>query len=235
MPMEVWFPLAIYHNDLPDAEKYNPAMRQTMLDMEEQAGEHRYQNTAWTGDIHGISGVHDDPRFAWLTAQVEENCVQYLSELGYDMDKIDLFIQRSWPVISRKDEGVGVHAHYNANISAVYYVDVPKDLQNEDDAGVLVMHNMANPNEMQKGIASTATDAIANWNEFNYQSVNYPPVADRLLMFPAKQDHSVEPNKTDELRLSIAFDIVLAAAQHQGKETTEFLPPPPTSWRRMNR
>ena len=236
MALDIWFPLAIYHTDLDDCAAHNQTMKDAILTLEAGVGERRFNNTAWTGDVHGVASIHDDPRFSWLREQVESHCLQYLNELGYDLSKIDLFIQRSWPVITRKDEGVGAHAHHNANVSAVYYVDVP---ESEDPAlaGAFVVHNMSNQNEMQVGISTTATDAISDWNEMNYQRANYYPVAGRLLLFPSKQTHSVDPNQTDGIRISISFDIVMVAAQQDGVATSEFLPPSPTSWRpfRLNK
>lgn len=231
MVLDIWFPLTIYHTDLDDCAAHNQAMKETILQLEAEAGERRFKNTAWTGDVHGVASIHDDPRFSWLREQVESHCLQYLGELGYDLNKIDLFIQRSWPVITRKDEGVGVHAHHNANVSAVYYVDVPESADDPAAAGAFVVHNMANQNEMQVGISSNATDAIANWNDMNYQRANYFPVAGRLLLFPAKQSHSVDPNRTDGVRISISFDMVMVAAQQDGVATSEFLPPSPDRWR----
>jgi hypothetical protein len=50
-------------------------------------------------------------------------------------------------------------------------------------------------------------------------------------MFPAKQPHSVEPNQTDGMRISVSFDIVMTASKRAQKDTLEFLAPPPDRWK----
>lgn len=233
MPLDTWFPLAVYYTDLEGADEHNKSMKKAILQIEDEAGEHRYKDMAWTGDVHGVGRIHDDPRFAWLVEQVESHCVEYLKELGHDMERIALYIQRSWPIISRKGEQVAVHSHHNANVSAVYYVDVPtlEEGMDERGAGAFVIHNASNQNELQEGIATESTNAIVDWNQLNFRQGYYLPEPGRLLMFPSKQQHSVDANQTDELRLSVSFDIVMTSAVQQGKETPEFLSPPPDLWK----
>ena len=234
MPIETWFPLAIYYADLDDTEEQNKQIKEHVLNLRKNADARNPDHASWTGDIHGLGRVHNDPNFQWLVGQVEQHCIAYLQDLGHNMEKIDLYIQRSWPVISKKNQSIAMHAHYNANISAVYYVEVPQTA-NPEDAGSFVLHNSSNQNELQEGLGSESTNAISNWNEFNCKVARFSPVAGRLLLFPAHQQHSVEPNQTDDLRLSIAFDIVMTSSQSAGKDSLEFLPPQPDTWKRFNR
>ncbi|HPQ94945.1 MAG: hypothetical protein KDI44_00865 [Thiothrix sp.] len=229
MPVDTWFPLAVYYTDLEGAGQHNPAMRAAILALEQAAGEHRFAGMAWTGDVHGIGQLHADPRFAWLVQQVEQHCLEYLRQLGHNMTILELYIQRSWPVISRTDQRVGAHAHHTANISAAYYVSVP-DVEDRSLAGNFVLHNMAEQNELQQGMATPGTNAVAHWNALNCKQVFYQPLPGRLLLFPSRQSHSVEPNQTAQERISVSFDIIMAARRGMGRETPEFLPPPPDQW-----
>lgn len=236
MPLETWFPLAVYYEDLEGAKEQNIKMKDYVLNFQEKKTKksHVSKKYAWTGDVHGFGRIHNDPKFKWLVGQVEEHCIYYLEKLGHNMNKIDLYIQRAWPVISKKNQSITKHAHYNANISAVYYIDVPVT-ENIEDAGCFVIHNSSNQNELQKGITTGSTKAISQWNDLNCKSAQYPPVAGRLLIFPAHQQHSVDANLTDQLRLSIAFDIVMVASQYSEQDSLEFLPPQPDSWKQFAR
>jgi hypothetical protein len=52
------------------------------------------------------------------------------------------------------------------------------------------------------------------------------------MLFPAKQRHAVTMNETDELRVSLSFDIVLTASKAVAG-SYEFLTPPPSQWQRF--
>jgi hypothetical protein len=125
MAIETHFPLAIYVADLPDAPEHQSALLQAVWGLEsEEAQKRNFEGRAWTGDIHGVAQVHQDPQFAWLVRQVEQQTLQYLKELGLALEGVELYIQRAWPVISRCGEEVGPHSHLTAHVSAVYYVSV---------------------------------------------------------------------------------------------------------------
>lgn len=234
MPVEALFPLAIYYADLEGSDQYNLAMQETILQLEKtHPSEQDLGNSAWTGDVHGVGNIHDDPRFHWLTDQLEQHCIQYLEELGHDLSKIDLYIQRSWPVISRTKQGVSSHAHHTANISAVYYVTIPAN--NDEDSGAFVVHNTACQNELQEGLSTTNTKVLTEWNPLNCKATQYQPTSGRLLLFPARQQHSVLPNTSEQLRISVSFDIVMTSSYNVAKDTLEFLPPPPEKWTAFRR
>ena len=232
MPIDYWFPLAIYYTDLENAQTENQRLKKTILELEELSGVERKntRSTAWTGDVHGFGQIHFDERFRWIVENVESSCFEYMTELGIDLTMVTPYIQRSWPIICRHDEVVSIHAHHNANISAVYYVDIPIS-DEESDVGPIVFHNMHNQNEVQKGMSTESTSAIANWNETNIKSCVYIPTPGRLVLFPSKQHHSVGPNLTKCVRISLSFDIALVAAETVSPDTYEFLLPPPQQWK----
>ncbi|HIK45641.1 MAG TPA: hypothetical protein IGR64_12270 [Leptolyngbyaceae cyanobacterium M65_K2018_010] len=232
MPVDTWFPLAIYYEDLADAPQHRQALIEAVLDLEAAGAEPRnFPEMAWTGDLHGVEQIHLDPRFAWVVDQVETHTRLYLGELGLDLSAIDLYIQRAWPVVSRYQQEVGDHRHNTAHISAVYYVAVPES--GTDAAGCLAFFDDARPNEVSPGLGSENTNIIATWNYLNQDQALYLPTEGRLILFPAKQRHGVTMNHTEGLRISLSFDIVLTAAPGQAAGAYEFLAPPPSQWRRF--
>jgi uncharacterized protein (TIGR02466 family) len=147
-----------------------------------------------------------------------------------DLSKVDLYIQRAWPIVSRTEQEVGSHCHNTAHISAVYYIKVPAE--GTYDPGRLVFFNDARVNEVSPGLGSENTDIVDDDNYLNQLHSDYVPVEGRLVMFPAKQRHAVTMNETEELRVSLSFDIVLTAT---GKVAGayEFLTPPPHQWQKF--
>ncbi|NEP18869.1 MAG: hypothetical protein F6J97_18545, partial [Leptolyngbya sp. SIO4C1] len=127
MPIDTWFPLAIYYEDLPEADQHRAALLEAVLQLE-QAGQARraFPEMAWTGDLHGVEQVHLDSRFEWIVRQVECHTLCYLQALGLDLSQLDLYIQRAWPVVARHQQEVGSHCHNTAHVSAVYYIAVPE-------------------------------------------------------------------------------------------------------------
>ncbi|WP_310482686.1 TIGR02466 family protein [Chamaesiphon sp. VAR_48_metabat_403] len=231
MPIETLFPLAIYYDDLPDAAKHQQTLLAEVLQLEQSGAERRnYPEMAWTGDLHGVEQIHTNPTFAWIVGQVEAHTANYLLELGVDLNKVDLYIQRAWPIVSRTEQEVGAHCHNTAHISAVYYIKVPAE--GTYDPGRLVFIDEARVNEVSPGLGSENTDIIAEDNYFNQLQAAYLPVEGRLLMFPAKQHHAVTMNETEELRVSLSFDIVLTA-NGSASGAYEFLTPPPSQWQKF--
>ncbi len=231
MAIETWFPLAIYAEDLPDAPQHQSGLLDAVLELEAAGYERRaYPDMAWTGDLHGVEQIHTDPRFAWVVEQVEAHTVIYLETLGIDLSQVDLYIQRAWPVISRTAQAVGDHCHNTAHVSAVYYITVP--LSEDYDPGNLVFFDDMRANEVCPGLGSDNTDILTE-NYFNQLQVAYPPEAGRLIIFPAKQRHGVSPNESDEVRVSLSFDIVLTAAVGAASGSYEFLTPPVSQWKRF--
>lgn len=233
MPIDTWFPLAVYYEDLPKAAHHRAALLAAVLELEQQGAERRaFPEMAWTGDLHGVEQIHTDSRFAWIVEQVETYTIAYLQELGLDLSQIELYIQRAWPVVSRHQQEVGTHSHNTAHISAVYYVVVPES--GTDQAGCLTFLDDARMNEVSPGLGSENTDIIARWNYLNQDQALYLPTEGRLILFPAKQRHGVTMNHTEGLRVSLSFDIVLTAAMGQAAGSYEFLTPPPSQWRRFS-
>lgn len=232
MPIEPWFPLAVYYADLEDAATQKESLVSTILDMETTSKNRRVgSGSAWTGDVHGVGRIHEYPAFTWIVEQVEIHTLKYLEALGVDLEKIDLYIQRSWPVISRNNQTIAAHAHHNAHLSSVYYVSVPQD--GTIESGAFKIYNDAQMNEIIPGLGGEQTAAIKKWNPFNYERGLYAPKEGRLLMFPSKQRHSVEANKTGEMRISLSFDIIITCAETGDSGLHEFLSPPPSLWKKF--
>jgi uncharacterized protein (TIGR02466 family) len=229
MPIDTWFPLAVYYEDVADAAHHKASLLQAIHQLQAAGQPHRnVPEMAWTGDLHGVHAVHTDARFAWLVSQVEHHVKQYLQALGIDLTQVQLYIQRAWPVVSHYQQEVGIHCHNTAHISAVYYVSVP--MSGSDESGCLTFLDDARLNEVSPGLGSENTDIIATWTPLNQDQALYSPVEGRLIVFPAKQRHGVTLNHTEAERVSVSFDVVLTATAEATAGTYEFLTPPPALW-----
>jgi len=96
-----------------------------------------------------------------------------------------------------------VHTHPGAVLSGAFYVKAP------EGAGRIVFHrdhasafNYASVGTMED-FATGQEDAAFMYNQFSY-----PPVENRLIMFPAWLPHSVETGEHEEERISISYNLV---------------------------
>jgi uncharacterized protein (TIGR02466 family) len=123
MAIDIWFPLAIYYEDVKDAQKHKNKMLDKIHTLRDKAVIKRTNDeSSWTGDIHDIDQLHNDSDFSWLTLEVRKHTLEYLKTLGLNISKIDVYAQRSWPIIAEKGQSVSRHTHPNANLSVVYYI-----------------------------------------------------------------------------------------------------------------
>jgi uncharacterized protein (TIGR02466 family) len=233
MPIEPWFPLVVYYADLEDAAAHKDSLVSTVLKLEKEDGHERRvaDNLAWTGDFHGVGAIHENSQFSWIVKEVETHIFHYLEALGVDRDKISLYIQRAWPVVSRETQAVPAHSHHNAHVSAVYYVSVPED--GTTKSGAFTIYNGANFNEIITGMGYKHTEILKKRNPLNYEEGYYAPKEGRLLIFPSKQRHGVGANQTGEIRISLSFDIFITSSDKIDASLHEFLPPSPNQWKKI--
>jgi hypothetical protein len=89
------------------------------------------------------------------------------------------------------------HIHPNSLWSGVYYVKTPKNcghLKLEDPRSVALMTRPRQvPGEQPQRL----------WRE-----VHYEPVCRKIIMFPAWLNHCVDPNQSNEIRISVSFNFM---------------------------
>lgn len=223
MPVELWFPLALYYEDtLAEAAVRDSLRVVRSLDTSGVNG-----SAAWTGDVASIDALHRDPRFDAVTQAVARAAWNYLTEVGYRTDDLELHVQRAWPVVSRPGQSVAPHTHATAHLSVVVYLDAP------EGSGALRLQNSAAPNELSAG--STMLTPVAEPGQLNFGSASYEPVAGRLVVFSARQRHEVLANRSGRDRISLSYDLVVSSRSHRPDGQHEFVMPPPALWRRLPR
>jgi len=109
----------------------------------------------------------------------------------------NLNIVNYWININGKGAYNRIHNHPQANFSGVYFVQCPKN------CGHIVFNN---PHTF------TAFDEMSSYKEdftnqgYQHKAISIEPRVGLLLMFPAYLMHGVAENKSDEDRISIAFN-----------------------------
>ena len=173
----------------------------------------------FTGDVKGFGSIHRMAIFSDLLKEIEESVLNYIGSFSRMIDKIQVYHQKSWPVIIKKGGSVDCHKHANADLSAVYYLDVP-----EGEGGELIFYS-----PLTMGLPSNSSGV-----DF-FQPKEYAhaikPYAGLLLIFPSALKHEVRTYQGDNPRLSVSFDFTITASESQGSGMLENLPPAISCWR----
>lgn len=145
----------------------------------------------WVGTVQSTHGVQDladtyKQFMDEIAPHVEEYLKIYKIEAPFELRFSDL-----WFNINKKNDYQEFHVHKMSHISGVYYVKVPKD------SGDIMFSGINNMFPLKSN------------NPTIYHNLGYvhKPVDDNLILFPSNLQHMVTQSKSDDLRISLAFNI----------------------------
>lgn len=192
MQREDWFPVPVYFDIIDSA----------IIDCEEVAQECRdYRDKNEGRILSNVDGWQsEDVVFNSKYKHLEKvkNLIEDKASLVFTdygiKSNIKPVVANGWININQNNNYNQIHNHPGVCMAAVFYVKVP------EDSGRIVMmrdQNVTFFNDMCSDMSNSAT----------YPSATYTPKAGKLLFFPAWLPHFVEPNKSKEERISIAFNV----------------------------
>ena len=132
-----------------------------------------------------------------LLGIVLTKCNGIKKEFGFKETKT-VELANYWININRKNNFNLPHLHTESFLSAVYYVKLPKK------SGKIMFKNpiVAHQYTIHK-------DTIDEYTHFNAGEWSVQPEEGQLLIFPSWLEHYVQPNESDDYRVSIAFNTKL--------------------------
>ena len=145
----------------------------------------------------------ETPVIDWLKTCINKTVSDYLQQQGQDY-RIDWGLQ-GWANINRRGDYHNLHNHPHSYLSGTYYVQVPPaDALDQGSRADL------NPGAIsffdprpQANMLSIRDDAQIDAEH------RILPTAGMLLLWPSFLHHLVRPNLSDQMRISISFNIVL--------------------------
>lgn len=143
--------------------------------------------------IQSGTRMHKKPIFKDLMMHVDEAAKNSIKFLGQTQEP--LIVTGCWANISGQDAYHKEHSHPNNFLSGVFYVKVPKggDTINFHDprsGSHIIAPNFENPS--MGNISTMFVEAKAG----------------RMMLFPSWLRHSVDPNTSKDLRVSISFNLM---------------------------
>jgi uncharacterized protein (TIGR02466 family) len=190
MIRELHFPTPIYifdHND----PSFNVQLERDILNWREQdEGLTRTNVKGW----HSATDMHLRPEYKRLVNGLYEAQHKIYKEEHLDSEP---FLGNMWANINPPGGMNRAHIHPNSLWSGVYYVKAPKNsghLKIDDPRSVAAL---SRPKIKEGKIPSRL------WRETHYE-----PKAGRLIMFPSWVMHCVDPNESNDIRISVSFNFL---------------------------
>lgn len=123
-------------------------------------------------------------------------------EESHDWDKGDWVDIDPWINANQKGNFNPPHVHPGNNYSGCYYISFP------EDSGLI--HFLDPRPQHRFGAPNPKSNEGENWyfskNKYDSSLFTYPIKEGKVVIFPSWLMHYVDPNPTDELRVSIAFN-----------------------------
>ena len=143
---------------------------------------------------HSETDMHKKPEYKLLVDELFKMVYQVFNEEWLD-GKVTL--GNMWPNINPTGGYNRPHVHPNSLFSGVYYVKAPSN------SGRLVC------NDPRPGIQTCMPNRKKGQPPKHlWRDVHLQPQQNRALIFPAWLWHQVEPNKSNEPRISVSFNFI---------------------------
>ena len=191
MNKELFFATPIYVSDI-GSPSLNAHLERDIVDWSNKdKGVTRTNMNGW----HSTDNMHTLPQFREIT--------ELLFKAQFDIYKQECldsepFLGNMWANINPPGGYNRPHMHPNSLWSGVYYVKTPENcghLKVEDPKSVALM-------SMPRRKEGSELPSYL-WRE-----VHYKPIAGRLIMFPSWLNHCVDPNMSNDIRISISFNFM---------------------------
>ena len=192
MITEYHFPTPIYIKEIPNAVELNHYLEKQILrwNKEDPKGHNRTNINGW----HSTTDMNKKKEYNPL--------MQELFAMQYEIFKKEFLtlkpvLGNMWANINYPSGYNRPHLHPNSLFSGVYWIKAP------ENSGNLMLY------DPRPGVHTTMPDRkkgklpSAVWRE-----VHYKPRAGMIIMFPAWLWHEVQPNRSQDIRMSVSFNFL---------------------------
>ena len=190
MHRELLFPTPVYIADIKHPTLNQDLERDIIAWSKEDKGITRTNVKGW----HSATNMHERPEFKNLVNMLYA-CQKTVYEQEYY--ESEPFLGNMWANINPPGGMNRAHQHPNSLWSGVYWIKTPKNcgqLKIDDPRSVACM---TRPRQKD----GKKPDRL--WRETHYE-----PVAGRCIMFPSWLMHCVDPNESNDVRISVSFNFL---------------------------
>ena len=190
MHRELLFPTPVYIADIKHPTLNQDLERDIIAWSKEDKGITRTNVKGW----HSTTDMHERPEFKNLVNMLYA-CQKTVYEQEYY--ESEPYLGNMWANINPPGGSNRAHQHPNSLWSGVYWIKTPKNcgqLKIDDPRSVACM---TRPKQKD----GKKPDRL--WRESHYE-----PVAGRCIMFPSWLMHAVDPNESNDVRISVSFNFL---------------------------
>ena len=188
MIIEKFFPTFIYAKDV---QLNNNQLTQDIINWSNQdKGVSKTNYKGW----HSTTDMADKPEYQQLITELMK-----MQKEVYDNEHIDRHprLGNMWANINPPDGMNQPHVHPNSLFSGVYYV------KSQPKSGRLKIYDPRQGIQYSMPIRKPGNPGKDLWRE-----AYIDPIPGRIIMFPAWLWHSVEPNESNDIRISVSFNFI---------------------------
>ena len=190
MHRDLLFPTPVYIADIKHPTLNQELERDIVAWSKQDKGIIRTNVQGW----HSTTNMHERPEFKKLVNMLYD-CQKTVYEQEYY--ESEPFLGNMWANINPPGGSNRAHQHPNSLWSGVYWIKTPKNcgqLKIDDPRSVACM---TRPRQKD----TKKPDRL--WRETHYE-----PVAGRCIMFPSWLMHCVDPNESNDIRISVSFNFL---------------------------
>jgi uncharacterized protein (TIGR02466 family) len=187
---ELYFPTPIYIADIKHPTLNQELERDILAWSNRDKGMIRTNIKGW----HSDTNMNELPEYAKLVDMLYSAQRTIYDQEYYESEP---FLGNMWANINPPGGSNRAHIHPNSLWSGVYYVKAPKNsgqLKIEDPRSVALMSR-----PKQKDVPKP--DRLLREH-------HYEPKTGRLIMFPSWLNHCVDPNNSNDIRISVSFNFM---------------------------
>ena len=190
MHRDLLFPTPVYIADIKHPT-LNQELERDIVDWSKQdKGMTRTNVKGW----HSTTNMHELPQFKKLVNMLYDCQKTVYEQEYYESEPV---LGNMWANINPPGGSNRAHQHPNSLWSGVYWIKTPKNcgqLKIDDPRSVACM---TRPRQKD----TKKPDRL--WRETHYE-----PIAGRCIMFPSWLMHCVDPNESNDIRISVSFNFL---------------------------
>ena len=190
MHRELHFPTPVYIADIKHPTLNQELEKDIVAWSKQDKGVIRTNVQGW----HSKTDMHEKPQFKKLV-----DMLYACQKTIYDQEHLDSepVLGNMWANINPPGGMNRAHQHPNSLWSGVYYIKAPKncgDLKIDDPRSVACM---SRPRQKEGKVPARL-----------FRETHYEPIAGRCIMFPSWLMHCVDPNNSNDIRISVSFNFL---------------------------
>ncbi len=189
-----YFSHPVFQYKLENYEEHNKDLSEYIYQLynEDKEGVQKTNINGWHSKPFNFNNKESAP-FRFFTA-TQGFVIDVFKQYGWLYESNKVVCSSMWSIINKKNNFNIEHTHPNNYLSAAYYVKAPENCGR---------FSIANPHM----ISRDKIPKKANRTELNRNVAQIKVLEGDLLIFPSYLPHYVEPNKSDEDRIVISFNI----------------------------